>query len=179
MRERIIARRYAQAFLSFAQGSIGIPKAAEEMRRFKMLLREQSDLEVFLKAYEISDQEKMNVVEDVLADYSREFKDFLALLLHKNRMNKIIDIADCVHELSEDGQEDALLRTTSILDIDILEDIKEKFEKITQKKLNFYVELDPDLLGGVQLMIGHKIVDGSVKKRLLDLGKKLSAAKVV
>lgn len=179
MKDIIVVKRYARAFLDFVRPTIGMARAAEEMRRFKMLVRENPDLEIFLKAYEISDQEKMKVAEDVLIDYSREFKDFLSLLLHKNRMDKVLDIADSVHELAEDGQEDALLRTTSILDTDILEKIKHKFEKITGKKLNFYVELDPDLLGGVQLMIGNKIVDGSVKKRLSDLRKKLSAAKAV
>ena len=41
-----------------------------------------------------------------------------------------------------------------------------------------YIQLEPDLVGGVSAKIGNLIIDGSVKKRLEDLKYKLHTLKV-
>ncbi|HQP91658.1 MAG TPA: ATP synthase F1 subunit delta [Candidatus Omnitrophota bacterium] len=180
MKDIIAVRRYAKAYLDFAKKTIGIKRACEDIRNFKLLIFENEELRSFLNAREISDNERIKVLNDILVDYSAEFRFFLELLIKKNRIDKIIDIADITRIICSSGEEaDVHLRSTSMLDTDILQEIKQEFEKIINKRLNLYVELDPDLLGGVQLMIGNKIIDGSVKKRLTELGKKLHAAKVV
>jgi F-type H+-transporting ATPase subunit delta len=114
------------------------------------------------------------------ADYSQEFKDLLSLLLEKGRIDKIKDIAEYIRLTYAHGdEENALLRTTYPMDLDILKIVKERLEKVMNKKFNLYLEYDPDLLGGVQLIMGNTILDGSVRKRLDELKKQLLNARVV
>ena len=58
----------------------------------------------------------------------------------------------------------------------------ESFREIAEKKLNaklqLYVDLEPEMLGGARLVVGNKVLDGSVKKRLEDMKRKLLAARV-
>jgi len=128
----------------------------------------------------VDEAEKLKTIETVLAGYSDEFRQFLRLLLEHGRIRKISEVAEYIRVAYSFGNKvEALLRTTYPLDLDLLKMVKEKLEKKLNKKFNLYLELDPDLLGGVQLIVGNSIIDGSVKNRLSELKQKLSALRVV
>ena len=74
---------------------------------------------------------------------------------------------------------DVVLRTTFPTELGVIERIKSQIESFSGKKVNLYLELDPDLLGGAQVVIGNTIIDGSVRNRLAQLKKQMLQAKVV
>jgi len=76
------------------------------------------------------------------------------------------------------GRTDAVLRTSSPLDLELIRKIRDKLEEKFQKKFKFYIDLDTNLLGGVQVIIGNRIIDGSLRRRLDELKGKLLAARV-
>jgi len=59
-----------------------------------------------------------------------------------------------------------------------VERIKAKLEEKLGKKMHLYLDLDPDLLGGVQIKIGNILIDGSVRRRLDELKQKLMTIQV-
>lgn len=181
MRDRVIVERYAEGYMAFARQTMNDVKIIEEMANFRGLLRENPDFEYFLKASEVTIHEKQEVFLKVLgADYSAEFLNFLRLLLEKGRIKKIADIAEYIRSVYAHAQEtDALLRTTYPMDLDLLKTVKERLEMAMKKKFNLYLELDPDLLGGVQLVVGNTIIDGSTRKRLSEIKQKLLNINVV
>ena len=71
------------------------------------------------------------------------------------------------------GQLDVLLRTAFPLELEVIEKIELALKKKFKQNLKFYIDLDGSLLGGVQIVFGNTIIDGSVKKRLVDLKEKL------
>jgi F-type H+-transporting ATPase subunit delta len=104
---------------------------------------------------------------------------FLELLLEKRRINKIADIAEYLQlNYAHKGQARALLKTSFPLDLEVIQQIKDKLEEKFRKKFRLYIDLDAELLGGVQVVIGNKVIDGSVRKRLEDLREKLKGALV-
>ena len=180
MRDRVIVKRYAEGFVKFAQPTLSIEKIVQESQDFRDLLRNNSEFYDLLITPAVDEAEKLKVIETVLAGYSQEFKQLLRLLLEHGRIRNISNIAEYIRVTYAHGNEvEALLRTTYPLDLDLLKNVKEKLEKKLNKKFNLYLELDPDLLGGVQLIVGNTIIDGSVRKRLLELKQKLSALRVV
>jgi len=180
MKEKIIAKRYAEAFLGYAKQSIGKEKAVEDLKNLKMILRSNLDFEEFLYNPEITFSEKREVVNKVLqASFAEETMQFLQLLIEKERISSIIEICDYVRINYSYGEAvDALLKTSYPLDLDLIRKIKEHLETKLKKKLNFHIELDPDLLGGVQVTVGNILFDGSVRKRLDELKEKLTNVRV-
>ena len=69
----------------------------------------------------------------------------------------------------------ALLKTSFPLELDLIRLIIERLEKKFQRKLKLYIELDGNLLGGVKVIMGNTVIDGSVRKRLEGLKTKLDA----
>jgi len=150
MKEQIIAARYAEAFVAFASPRIGMPAVIDEMKHLRWLLRENSDLDQFLKAPEVPLSDKKRVIDSVFTEnYSMETKDFLKYLIEKSRLTSLVMITDHIRIRYAHGNVvDAVLRSTFPLELEIVQAIKDKLEARILKKVNLYMELDPDLLGG-------------------------------
>ncbi len=181
MRDQIVVKRYAKAYIDFAQPKIGVDQCVKEMVSLKKLLREERDLEDFLKAPGIQRSEKVRILNLVLKDnFSEETITFIDYLILKRRILNLVDIANEVRLKFAHGELiDIVLRTTFPLELDLVLRIKEKLEAKLNKKTNLYLELDPDLLGGVQIVIGNTVIDGSVRNRLFQLKKKLLQSQVI
>lgn len=180
MQDEVLAERYACAFLDYAKDAIGFDRALEELQEVKRLVRDNSDFRAFLEAPDIIPTEKAAAIDNILGKhYSREIRNFLNLLIKNRRINRFVDIAEYARlEFTHGIEHDAVLKTSYTVDTEVLQNIKNALEKRTGKKLHLYIEMDPDLLGGVSAVIGNIVIDGSVRRRLEDLKQKLKILKV-
>ena len=180
MKNAVISKRYADAFLEFARDTIGFEKGLEELQDLKRVFHDNPEFGSFINSPQIVDREKRAFIDDALKDnFSEEARQFLKLLLVKGRINMFPDIAEYARvEYSHGIEVEALLKTSYPLDTGDIQRIKAAMEKEFNKKLHLYVELDPDLLGGIYVKVENTIIDGSVKRRLDDLKEKLTAMKV-
>ena len=175
MKDNITAKRYADAFVEFAEPRIGIARCVDEMKSLKWLLRENPQFERILKAPEVPSSDKFRLIDRIFgAQYSKEFCIFLKHLITKWRIARIVDIADYVRVVYSHAEFiDVTLRTTFPLELDLIEKIKDRLQKKINRSINLYLELDPDLLGGIQLIVGNTVIDGSVRNKLRELKKQL------
>lgn len=180
MKDEVVAERYAYAFLAYAKETIGFEKGLEELQDVKRMVRDNADFRSFLEAPDIILAEKSSAIDAILGkEYSREIRDFLKLLIKNKRIGRFIDIAEYARlEFTHGIEHDAILKTSYAVDTAALHRIKDALEKRTNKKLHLYIEMDADLLGGVSAQIGNIVIDGSVKRRLMDLKQKLKILKV-
>ncbi|MFA4989649.1 MAG: ATP synthase F1 subunit delta [Candidatus Omnitrophota bacterium] len=180
MRERLVVKRYAEAFMDFAQETIGLKQAVLEFKNLKTIMRDNQGFREILCSLDVSYTEKCDFIAKVLdADFSNEFKQFLKLLLGKNRMDIIGDIADYVRvAYAHLGETEAILRTSFPLDLSLVRKIKDKLEQKFNRAFRFYIDLDGRLLGGVQVIIGNTIIDGTVRRKLEDLREQLLTVRV-
>ncbi|MEI8011813.1 MAG: ATP synthase F1 subunit delta [Candidatus Omnitrophota bacterium] len=181
MKNKLAAKRYAEAYVEFATAKIGIAKCIEDMKSLRTVMRDTPDFLHFLRAPEIPAQEKGALIDRVLGQLlADETRTFIRYLLAKGRIDLLEAVTDYVRVVYSHGEVvDVLLRTTFPLELDVIEKIKARVEQMAHKKANLYLELNPDLLGGVQILIGNTIIDGSVRNRLLQLKKQMLQAKVV
>jgi F-type H+-transporting ATPase subunit delta len=179
MKSKLVAKRYAESFLESIRLSIGMASALKELKNLKMILRDNPDFGTLLDNSDIAYNEKFRIIDTALKDFTVEIRDFLKLLLKKGRIGYVIDICDYVRVNYSNGDGmDVLLKTTYPLDLDLIRKIKGKLEDKFKKRLNLHLELDADMLGGIQVTIGNTLIDGTVKKRLSDLRKKLMTIRV-
>jgi len=180
MKERLVVKRYAEAFMDFSKETVGLERAAQDFKGLKLLMQENPGFQEILSSLDVALTEKEDFIDKVLgADFSKEFRQFLKLLLEKQRIDKIIDIADYVRvAYAHLGETEAILRTSFPLDLDLVREIKDRLEKKFNRRFRFYINLDGSMLGGVQVIIGNTIIDGTVRRRLSDLKEKLLSLKV-
>ena len=176
----IIERIYAEGFLEYAGQTIGFKEGLDEILDVKAILRENPELKDFLENPAMMNREKAEMIDKVFTDgFSQETRDFLKLLLNKDRIGIFSDIAEYARIKYSHGKEiDAVISASYPLDLDILESLKTVLENKLRKKLHLYSDLDPDLLGGVKVTVDNTVLDGSVRKRLEDMREKLMAVRV-
>ncbi len=180
IKNEILAKRYADAFLGYCAETITYEKGLDELMGARRIFEDNPDFKEFMKSLEITTIEKFDVIEKVFGgSFSEELRNFLKLLWNKGRIGMFLDIAEYARIYYLHGQtRDALLKTSYPLDTDVIERLKNVLESKLGKSLHLYVELDPVLLGGVYVQVGNMIIDGSVKKRLEDLRQQLILSKV-
>lgn len=175
-----VVKRYADGFLEFAKDSIGPATALEELKEIKGVFGAHPEFESFLNNPSLTYSEKCGAINDVLGKgISRESLAFMMLLLKKDRMGEFDRIAEYARVKYAHGDKlETILKASYPLDTPVIEKIKSELEDIMEKKLHVYMKLEPELLGGVRAEINSFVFDGSLKKRLEDLRRKLMSVKV-
>lgn len=182
MKDDVLARRYADAFFSYASQTCGEDKAVEDFTGVRALLLENRELVInFLDIPSVTLPEKEAFIDKFFGEgFSPELRQFLRLLLKKDRIDKLWDIAEYIRVSYLYGQRTrALLKTSFPLELDLIQLIIERLERKFQRKLKLYIELDANLLGGVKVIMGNTVIDGSVRKRLEGLKKNLDAIRTI
>ena len=180
MNNDVIAQRYAEGFFSLAQEVLGLPQTLEELKALKSILRDNPQLKIFLESPIISYAQKAELIEKVFqSNFSLELRHFLCLLAHKRRSELLGEIIDYLWiKYARQEQMNTLLQVSSVLDLKILQSIKEKLEKKMRHRLKLFVHLDTELLGGIRVKIGNTLIDGSIDGSLVELKERLLHLKV-
>ena len=181
MKDEILVKRYAEAFMGYAQEETGPNRIMQDLRNLKRnILEKNPEFLELLHSFEITYTEKCDFLEQVMGeDFLPQTKQFLRLLLEKKRIDKLPDIVDfLITKYLHPGQKDVLLKTSYFLDNKLIKEIENCLEEKFRQKFKFYIDLDASLLGGIQVIIGNTVIDGSVKRRLEDLREKLNTVRV-
>ena len=181
MISQIVVKRYAEAFIGFARETIGLDKALEELKSLRgNVMRDNPEFLDFLENKEMTFAEKCDLIDKVLDDnFSQETKYFIRMLIDKGRISILNDVIEYIRVNYSYGEQlEVLLKTSTPLDLPLIKKIQDKLSAKLHRKLKFYIDLDGDLLGGVQVRVGNKLIDGSVRKRLDELREKLLTVRV-
>jgi F-type H+-transporting ATPase subunit delta len=175
-----LASRYARAFIEYCSGGIGAEAGLEDLKKVRLLLAGNHELTEAFVNPEITCSDKCGMVDQIFADgFSVEIRYFLKTLIENKRFGFFAEIAECARmKYAYEGKGEALIKTSYPLDPDLITKIQDALQKKFARKFKFYVELDSGLLGGVQIVVGNTIIDGSVRKRLTDLRESLRNVQV-
>jgi F-type H+-transporting ATPase subunit delta len=76
---------------------------------------------------------------------------------------------------AQSGSSDAVVYSAFPIDGAALADVSAALEKRFGRKLNLTVQQDPDLIGGIRVVVGDEVLDTSVKARLEQMKVALTA----
>lgn len=173
-----IARPYAEAlFKACASDLTGAEvwvDALREIARNKQLQQfsdnpNVSATQVFEVFAAVADQAKV-----VLPEMAR---NFLRTVIENGRLNVLPEIAEQFRMLknAQGGSADAVVYSAFAIDGTALSDLKATLEQRFGRKLNVSVELQPELIGGIRVVVGDEVLDSSVKARLEQMKVALTA----
>ncbi len=172
MTGNIIARRYAKALFSLGlgQGGDAVSAYGKDLEELAAVLENVPELmRVFANPIFVA-SEKKAVLDGVLAKLSVSpmVKNFLGLLAEKERLSYLPEIAVYFRTLLDEAQ--GVVRGRLVTALNLAEarrdQIKSKLEAQTGKKLVLDFAVDPEILGGVMLKVGDKVLDASLRAQL-------------
>ena len=173
MKDRKLATRYARALLGALRESTAQPQTDEFLTALADSVRTNAELRGFLLDPARSSQTKKTLLAQIGS--TRGVHDrvltFLKLLVDNGRLAALPAIAEVFHAEREAaaGEVSATLTTAAPLTPELRARAEGALQKLSGRKVNLKVEIDPLLLGGAVAQVGSMIYDGSLKTQLVKL----------
>jgi ATP synthase F1 delta subunit len=168
VRELALAIRYAEALFLAARERNALDAVAQDVASVQELLRDRKLL-AFLESPQILDEDKEAVVRRVFRERVHPLVvDLLLLLLDKHRISHLPDILEMFQRRLDEyrGILKARVVTAVPLPDEEAERLRRNLEARTGKKVVLEREVDPSILGGVTVILGNRIIDGSLRNGL-------------
>lgn len=104
-------------------------------------------------------------------------QNFLRTVIDNGRLSVLPEIALQFRALknAQTGSSDAVVYSAFPMDANALSDVAVMLEKRFGRKLNASVVLEPELIGGIRVVVGDEVLDTSVKARLEQMKVALTA----
>lgn len=172
-----VSRRYAKALLSLGEEDGKYEDYGKDLQGFTRFCIDQQDFFRAVTNQIFPVEDRKNLLEAVLAEspYSDVIKNFLRLLLEKNRLDVVEEITEYYTRLTDElsNVTRAEVITARPLKDEALGDLGKALKGLTSKEVKMDVQEDESLIGGLVVHIGDLVLDGSVKAQLLGLKESL------
>lgn len=174
---KLISKTYGEALFELAVEEEKTDLLLEEIEGMERVLQDNEDLEKFLNHPKIPVEEKVKTTQEIFTGrVSKELVGFLSLIITKGRFSEIHKILtyflDRVKEFKGIGV--AYVTTPTELPEEKKEQIRKKLLATTSfKEMEMHYDIRPELIGGMQIRIGDRVVDSSIQTKLSQLQKTL------
>ena len=170
-----IARPYAEALFKGAGGN-----DSALLGEVSTLAAVGADMRLrqFADSPKTSSAQVFDVISAVAkTPLSQPAQNFLRAVLDNNRLAALPEIAAQFQALvnARSGISDALIESAFPIDAAQLSGVVAVLEKRFGRKLNVSVVIQPELIGGIRVVVGDEVLDASVKARLQQMKAALVA----
>ncbi|CAD5976351.1 ATP synthase subunit delta [Planktothrix tepida] len=173
-----IVEPYASALMSLAQSRNLTEEFGNEIRSLLELLENSAELKNFLDNPVIKPQDKKAVLQRITGDQVNPLlRNFLMLLVDRGRILFLQGIGQQYLVLLRKLNQTVLAEITSAHPLTEAQQntLTEKVKAMTNaRSVEISTTLDPDLLGGVIIKVGSRVVDASLRGQLRRIGMKLA-----
>ena len=164
-----VAEKYAQALFELAEEEGNSGKVREDLEALAVLFLDNADLKAFLGNPGISKNARTDAMKKLFANRVEGVSlNFLMLLVEK-RLDSILPlVAGQFRALlhAKEGIVEARVTTARELSKAECENIAERLSKKFAKPVVLDTRIDKNLIGGIVIQVGDKLIDGSVSQRL-------------
>jgi len=168
-----VSRRYAKALLSLGQEDGRYEEYGRNLQEFSDFCKRNEGFFQVISNRLFSAEDRKKILDAVLekTTFSDTVKNFLRLLIDKNRVSGIHELKDfylkLTDELSNVGR--AQIITARPLKKEVVNRLEKALSGLTSKQVKTEVKEDGSLIGGLVVKIGDLVLDGSVKAQLAGL----------
>jgi F-type H+-transporting ATPase subunit delta len=175
---RTSANRYAKALFDVAvEEKADLAQVDRDLQAVAEMLKTSPDLELNLRRGSVTDAQRQSLMEAVSKAMSltAPVTKLLVLLARSGKLELMKDLAESYQErlLSHQNIVRADVTSAAPLSPEKTKALEESLSKVTGKKVEISVGVDPDLLGGVVARIGSTVYDGSVTTQLSKMRQEL------
>jgi len=168
----------ATAAMTQAEGQGVLDEVEDELFRFGRLLEREPALRAALTDPGLPVDRKSALLEDLLG--SRAQAITLRLVRMAVTRPRTGSLEHALSELSELAAKRrqryvALVRVARPLDVDQHDRLAASLSRIYGRQVQLHVDVDPSVLGGVEVRVGDEVLNGTVSRRLEDIRRRLSA----
>lgn len=176
MRDETVARSYAETLFELARRNDALDAYGEAMDLVARLLDENPRFRLFLETPRIEADEKKAAVRSAFADgVPRHVLNFVLVVIDKRRQRLLRAIERQYRLLLDEhmGREHVDVTVARPVDDATAALIGDRLSSVLGKQAIPRIVVKPEIIGGVVVRTGDRIFDGSVRRHLDDMRRRL------
>jgi F-type H+-transporting ATPase subunit delta len=174
-----LARRYATAIFGLAVERNNSDRVGDDLGRIRDVLDGDAAIQTFFVSPIVDRQDKERALT---ASFGKSVDELalhsLLLIVRKRRESIFGDVVDAYRklQLAARGEELIVLTSAKPLSKDELDKTVARLQALFSKKFEVRQVVDPNVIGGVRILMGDRRIDGTVAGRLDTLARTLFAS---
>jgi len=178
---KVIADRYANALLKTFAESKAIEKARRELQALADAYTSSEEFRRFLLNPKMPIALKKKILISALKEkLSEEVLNLLLLLIQKKRQNVLPELAQRYAELCDQikGVEYVEVIAAVPVSPSLQPRLREAIQKFSLRQVDIHYKIEPEIVGGLIVKLGDKVIDASLKRRFDEMKRNLLAARL-
>ena len=164
------ARRYARALFELAQDKGELAKTDSDFKTLARMIASSEDLRTLLDSPAFGREEKVRALGDLAkkSGMGKLFSNFLGVMGTNGRAVDLLGAQKAFDELyaAQRGVQRVTVRTPKTMTGEESQRIESLLAKAVGGEVELTSEVDPSLIGGIQLRIGSRLIDASLAAKL-------------
>lgn len=170
-----IARPYAEAVFELAAQTDALARWSQALEAMARIAQDP-DMLMLIADPKVSDEQRARIFLELCGEgVTPEARNFVTLLLVNNRLALLPEIRELFeqHKNEREGVVEAQISSAFPLDDAQLRSLVADLERRFSRRVDPQVTLDRELIGGVKIVVGDTVIDGSVRGKLAGLSAAL------
>ena len=169
MENKQLIKKYALSLYQIGKKENALDRIHDGAKAISFLFKTSSTFRYFLLTKKIADTDKKQILLDVLKDScSNYIIALISIIIDEGNIQSLGQILDRFF-ITMNNESDIIpvrIISSRIINDNELQSLVQNIESKLNKKVNAKNEVDPSLIGGIKLMIGNKVIDGSISHQL-------------
>ena len=181
MRDETVARSYAETLFELADRGDALDSYAEALETVARLIEESPKFQLFLETPRIDDEDRKRVVRDALGDaLPKHVVNFVLVTIDKRRQRLLRSISTEYAALLDErmGREHVQVAVARPVDDSTRQMITDRLSAALGKEAIPHIRVQPEIIGGLVVRTGDTIYDGSIRRRLDGMRRRLLRAQL-
>ena len=170
---------YAEALLEMGQSRDILEKITVDLSLISNLLSESDSLQTFLSNPLIKSVVKKNILQKIyFTQIDNQVLNFLFILIDRRRISYLKDIIKCYLNLADKLNAIIIANVFTAIGLTNLQKtaLEQKLKNLTNaKEVKLVITINTELIGGLIIKIGSKVMDNSLSGQLNQITAHLNA----
>jgi F-type H+-transporting ATPase subunit delta len=171
-----LALTYARSLLELADDRGEIEPVANDVDALRQVLDENPGFVAFLRDPGISREERQAVLDKTLSGKASQLVErFLTLMNERNRLGMLGAVVDAFEALLDEklGKIELDVTVARKLSDTELEHVRKRVSQALKKDAVVHQYVDEEIIGGMILRVGDKVIDASVRRQLAAMKERM------
>lgn len=174
---KLVSKTYAKALFELAVEGQMVDQILAEYEFVANSFDEFPEFLEIVKSPKVSNDDKIKILSETYGDkVSETLVNFFKVLVDKKRSNVVREVYNDYKVLVDESKGLVVARVESVIPLEAneIKVLEAKLNDVTGKQVTIENVINPEIMGGLVVTVGDKIVDGSVKHKLDNLKHELA-----
>ncbi len=174
---KLVSKTYANALFELALEEQLIDQILAEYEFVANSYDEFPEFLNIINSPKVSADDKKKIIDDIYGTQVSELlTNFLKLLIDKKRSDVMVEVYGDYKKLVEAQKGLVVAKVESVIPLEAneIKNLEAKLNQVTGKTVTVNNVINPDIMGGLVVKVGDKVIDGSIKRKLENLKHELA-----